>query len=433
MNRRGFLRDLIAAGGAIVLGCDADGRVSDPADGGVSDDAAVDGASPPALDAGPDIADVGVGAPVPDAAPTPPDASTVACDDPFMGGTLEGRVPFTGGRDLTFHELNRPGWDGRLYTDLSLVDRDRLITPNDEFYVRTRYPERADLEPRPWTLRVSGLTEAPDLVLDDLLRHERAMGVHVLECSGNSRGSHFGLMSAAEWEGIPIAAVLDALGPLPAGAQILIGGFDDHSTPSANGHSTPGASWVFTPEQLLEAGAFLGTRLNGEPLPLDHGFPARLYVPGWYGCACIKWVDHIEVVPPDAPATSQMREFASRTHQDGVPALARDYAAAQMHQAAMATRVERWTVDGERIYRVLGILWGGGRTTDGLSIRFDPDEAFVPVDVCPPMEGNETWTVWSHAWRPGRDGEHAIRCALEDPEIPTRRLDVGYYDRLITV
>ena len=61
------------------------------------------------------------------------------------------------------------------------------------------------------------------------------------------------------------------------------------------------------------------------PLTPDHGAPVRLVVPNWYGCACIKWVTHVEMVPDDEPATTQMREFAARTHQNGVPARARDY------------------------------------------------------------------------------------------------------------
>ena len=47
--------------------------------------------------------------------------------------------------------------------------------------------------------------------------------------------------------------------------------------------------------------------MNGAPLTRDHGFPVRLIVPGWYGCSCIKWVDRIELVADEAPATTQMQ------------------------------------------------------------------------------------------------------------------------------
>ena len=72
-------------------------------------------------------------------------------------------------------------------------------------------------------------------------------------------------------------------------------------------------------------GAFLATQMNGADLPRDHGFPVRLVVPNWYGCTCIKWVSQIDIVADDEPSTTQMREFAARTHQDGMPDLARDF------------------------------------------------------------------------------------------------------------
>ena len=99
--------------------------------------------------------------------------------------------------------------------------------------------------------------------------------------------------------------------------------------------------------------------MNGEPLPLDHGAPVRLVVPGWYGCSWIKWVDELRLATPDAAATTQMREFAGRTHQDGVPELARDYEAPAIDLAATPIRVERRRVDGGIEYRIVGIAWGG--------------------------------------------------------------------------
>src|SRR5204862_7518096 len=104
--------------------------------------------------------------------------------------------------------------------------------------------------------------------------------------------------------------------------------------------------------------ALLATGMNGAPLPPDHGFPVRLIVPGWYGCACIKWIDRIDLVAADAPATTQMREFARRTHQNGEPALAREFTPAVIDQAAMPVRVEKWLADGRIAYRVIGVMWG---------------------------------------------------------------------------
>jgi len=346
------------------------------------------------------------------------------------GGELLGIVPFIDDGDTPLETPLGVGWDGRLYTDLAQLDAGSLVTTNDNFYVRTRYPDLLDPS-APWRVDIGGLVDAPSvLTLDDLLPLAAARGVHLLECSGNSRGGAFGLMSATSWDGIAMTDLLARVAVSPAATRVLVSGFDGHSVPSANGHSKPGASWVFTFAQLERA--FLATAMNGEPLPPDHGAPLRLLVPGWYGCTAIKWVERITLVGEGEPATAQMQEFASRTHQDGVPKLSADYKPASIQQAAMPIRVERWRDGTDIFYRVVGILWGGSRLTDAVSIRFG-DEPWANVSVSPPPTTNATWTLWSHTWRPAGAGQTPIRMRIDDQAIPTLRLDIDYYLRTIAV
>jgi DMSO/TMAO reductase YedYZ molybdopterin-dependent catalytic subunit len=342
-------------------------------------------------------------------------------------------VPFTDEGQVPLETLVNEGWDGRLYTDLSRLEPGALITPNERFYVRTRYPDLLDAD-APWSVAVDGLVdEEQTLPLEELLPLAAPRGVHLMECSGNSDGGSFGLMSAASWDGVAMSDVLALVAARPEATRVLVSGFDGHSVPSNNGHSKPGASWIFTFDQLQ--GAFLATGMNGAPLPPDHGAPLRLLMPGWYGCTCIKWVDRITLVDDEAPATAQMQEFASRTHQDGVPARAADYRPANIEQAAMPIRVERWEVEGRSVLRIVGILWGGSVPTDALSIRVG-DGDWTPVDVCPRTTTNATWTLWSHAWHfasLGAPRERSIRLRIDDASIPTRRLDADWYLRSIVV
>ena len=202
---------------------------------------------------------------------------------------------------------------------------------NERFFIRTTAPDNLDLA-GPWSIRVRGLVDADvSLTLDDLAPFVRPQGSFVLECSGN-RGSGFGLMSAASWDGIVINDLLKMLSRTSDATRLLVSGFDEPAVSST--HTTRGASWIFSFDELLEAGAFLATHMNGKILPPDHGAPLRLYIPGWYGCTAIKWVNELRLVGDDEPATAQMREFASRTHQRGVPDLARDYRSALADQAA---------------------------------------------------------------------------------------------------
>ncbi len=413
-TRRAFVGGALGAATLSLLGCGDD-------DLNLLDSGAPDAGSPPA-DGGamlPDSARIDGGAP--------------ACADPFAGGTKLGAVPFTkeGGRPLD--TLFNSGLDGRLYTDLSDLTSDKLITPNSKFFVRTRYPDL--LKPSgPWKIRVSGLvSKAQDLTLSSLSSLSRSTGPVLMECSGNGRGGSFGLLSAATWEGIPLSELLNKAGALSSAKRVLIEGFDQHSQPSANNHSTPGASWVFTPDQLTSAGAHLVTRMNGAALPKDHGAPVRLLIPGWYGCTNIKWVTGIKLVGDAEPATSQMKEFASRTHQQGVPSLAREYMPAAMGYSAMPVRVEKWRVKGKLRYRVVGVIWGGSKPTRKLQIRFNPSEPYVPVQVCPEMKTNRTWSLWIHSWTPTTTGTHEIRLRVDEPNVTTIRLDAGYYRRWVKI
>ncbi len=308
------------------------------------------------------------------------------------------------------------GLDARLFTNLSTIDRrdsSTLITPNDRFYIRTAAPASTGDKP-------AGFEAA-------LQRSSKRAGPYVMECAGNADPANFGLISAATWEGVPMNAMLDRM-RAPANRRVLVSGAD-HPGPSMT--SVPGASWIFTRDQLDRA--LLASRMNDRPLPPHHGSPIRLVVPGWYGCACIKWVNLVAIVLDDEPATTQMREFAMRTHQDGEPRLARDYAAATIDTAAIPVRAEKWIAGGRIEYRVTGILWGGSKPTNALSIRFRTGGPWVKIDDCPLPESTLTWTVWTHTWRPTEPGRYQIVLRVDDPSIRTRRLDLFYYVRELDI
>jgi len=355
------------------------------------------------------------------------------CADPFRGGRLLGTVRLQGrnARPIPVDTRLGVGLDARQFTDLSTLTPDRLTTPIGEFFVRTSYPDRL-VAPEPWTITLSGLVDRPvALAIRDLEPLVRPMGERLLECAGNADPGTFGLMSAATWDGVSLASVLDRVTPLARATRVRIAGADEHSTTART--STPDASWIFTFDDLARAGAFLATRMNGVPLPPDHGHPVRLVVPGWYACTAVKWVNAIQFLDDTAPATPQMREFASRTHQAGIPALAKDYRPALIDQAAMPIRVEQWQVDGAIVYRVVGIMWGGSTITTALSIRFGARQPYEPVTVCPVPSTNTTWSLWTHAWRPTAQGRHEIVLQVDDPAVLTRRLDLYYYTREVWI
>ena len=129
-----------------------------------------------------------------------------------------------------------------------------------------------------------------------------------------------------------------------------------------------------------------------------------------------------------------MREFAARTHQSGRRRrCARDFEPAVIDTAAMPVRVEKWAVDGRVFYRVVGIIWGGSKPTNALSIRFKSGEPWVRVEDCPLPSSTLTWSLWSHTWRPQAPGRYQIVLKVDDPSIRTRRLDIFFYVREVDI
>ncbi len=333
------------------------------------------------------------------------------------------------------HVLLGTGLDARQFTDLSALDEGRMVTPTEQFYIRSAHPPDLPAA-NTWRVALGASGPAERTVDISALRiGARDIGVRLMECAGNSDPANFGLLSAAQWNGVPMAEVLDRMPPAPAGARVRVTGMDDEQRPSVT--SNPGASWIFTRPELEQAGAFLALGMNGQPLTADHGAPVRLVVPNSYGCSCIKWVSRIEWVPDDEPATLQMMEFSSRTHQRGVLRLARDYEPPVIDVTAAPVRVEQWAVrrDGRErlVYRVVGIRWGGRERQVPLTIRFRSREPFVAVDDHPPSDNPATWSLWSHEWTPDTPGRYEIALRVSDPAIRARRLELYYYTRDVEI
>jgi DMSO/TMAO reductase YedYZ molybdopterin-dependent catalytic subunit len=186
---------------------------------------------------------------------------------------------FDGRPQPPFGMLLGSGLDARQFNDLSLIDAAHLVTPTREYFVRTATPPLLPSRDA-WRLTIGGRIkrefELPVAALDALAG---PMGTHLMECSGNNDPANFGLLSAASWSGVPIAAILDRIDALPDARRIRVTGIDDGQPASQT--SVPGAAWVFERDDLERAGAFLAIGMNDSDLPPEHGAPVRLIVPNW--------------------------------------------------------------------------------------------------------------------------------------------------------
>ena len=178
------------------------------------------------------------------------------------------------------------------------------VTPTAQFYRRSHFPTPV-LDPSKWRLDVRGMVRRPlSLSLHHLTQLPAETSVVTLECAGNGRTLFrpqapgvqwgFGATGTAEWTGPLLADVLARAGVEPDACEVVFGGADRGMVDGLAQSIRFERSLPL--RDAMDAGALLAYAMNGHPLPLRHGYPLRLVVPGWYAVASVKWLTDIRVV-----------------------------------------------------------------------------------------------------------------------------------------
>ncbi|WP_337061868.1 molybdopterin-dependent oxidoreductase [Kineococcus sp. G2] len=167
--------------------------------------------------------------------------------------------------------------------DLEIAGLTPLFVPNEDFYRIDTALTVPQVDASAWTLSITGLVDEPfTLTYAELLEMPQLEADVTLSCVSNEVGG--GLVGNARWQGVPLRALLERAG-LQEGATQLVG------------RSVDGFSAGFPTLTALDvAESMVAVAMNGEPLPAEHGFPARLVVPGLYGyVSATKWLSEIEL------------------------------------------------------------------------------------------------------------------------------------------
>ncbi|WP_082970293.1 molybdopterin-dependent oxidoreductase [Mycobacterium sp. E2989] len=249
-----------------------------------------------------------------------------------------------------------------------------VVMPTAHFYVRNHFPTPV-LDPQLYQLTVTGLVERPlCLSLHDLHNLPRQSLLATLECAGNGRADfdppvdgeqwQSGAVSTAEWTGVPLVDVLNRAG-LSAGAHDVV--FRGADSGPVDGATAPVRfERALSVRDARDSGALVAYAMNGEPLPLQHGRPVRLIVPGWYSVASVKWLTEIDVIDHAFEAFFQTQRYHYEWERDG--GIIREPIRLQRVRALIVQPADGAPVTAGDIV-VRGVAWSGAAPIDRVDVR----------------------------------------------------------------
>ncbi len=264
-----------------------------------------------------------------------------------------------------------------------------FVTPNADFYRIDTALTVPQVPTEGYELRVTGMVDRElRLSFDDLLRRDVVEHDITLTCVSNTIGGE--LIGNARWTGVRLDALLAEAGVDPRATQVV-------------GRSVDGYTCGFPVEAATDGrNALVAFGMNGEPLPLEHGFPVRLIVPGLYGyISATKWLTEIELttfedfeqywVPRGYADRAPIKLMSRIDSVDGLGTLTR-------------------TADG--VAAIGGVAWAQTRGISAVEVQLD-DGPWQPCELGEALN-DDTWRQWAFRWKPRATGRTSIRCRATD-------------------
>ena len=249
------------------------------------------------------------------------------------------------------------------------------ITSNKDFYRIDTALRVPTIEPADWSLTLNGLVENPyELSYDEILEMDLVKKDVTLTCVSNEIGGP--LVGNAVWSGVPLSEIISKSKPLPEAQQVMC-------------HSVDGFTAGFPIENIFDGRtALLAVGMNGRPLPVIHGFPARLVVAGLYGyVSAVKWIKRIEICTWDG--------------NDGywIP---RGWSKKAPIKISSRIDVPRERRINSGINAVAGVAWAPLSGVKTVEVSFDSgpwQECNLGVSL-----SGESWSQWAYKWdaKPGK-------------------------------
>jgi DMSO/TMAO reductase YedYZ molybdopterin-dependent catalytic subunit len=269
--------------------------------------------------------------------------------------------------------------------DLNIPDLAPFVSSNETFYRIDTALAVPQIDPATWQLKIHGRVRNPiTLTYNDLLSRPMIERYVTLTCVSNEVGGN--LIGNAKWLGVRLKDVLDEAGPLP-GADQMVGRSVDGFTAGA-------------PTEVVMDGrdAMLAVGMNGVPLPVEHGFPVRLVVPGLYGyVSATKWLSELEL--------TSFGDFNAYWVPRGWSAKAPIKTESRIDTPRGGARPRAGQVT------VAGVAWAQHRGIGKVEVRVDDGPwQTATLGAVPSVD---TWRQWSYAWT-ATPGQHTLAVRATD-------------------
>lgn len=261
-----------------------------------------------------------------------------------------------------------------------------FFTPNSEFYRVDTALTLPQVDPDDWKLTIHGMVDRPfEITFDELLSYAFEEHDMTLTCVSNPVGGPY--MGNARWLGTPLAPLLRRAG-VHSGADMIL------ST------STDGMTIGSPVEAVLDGReAMLAIAMNGEALPVKHGFPCRMLIPGLYGyVSATKWLTDLHLTT----FASSDAYWTPRGYSPQAPVKT----ASRIDVPASGATVPAGTVV------LAGTAWATHRGIAAVEVRIDNGawrEATLATSDTP-----DTWRQWSYQWEDAPKGSHAVKVRATD-------------------
>ena len=286
------------------------------------------------------------------------------------------------------------------------------LTPVDRFFVRCHtYTPKVNLAE--WSLKIDGKVERPMTVtMADLKKLPRVELPAVLECAGNGRSFYeprvagtqwaYGSVGNGRWAGVRLGDLLRKAGIQNSATEILCDGAD---VPLGK---MPDFQRTVTLAKALHPDTLLAYEMNGQALPVEHGFPLRLIAPGWAGDSWVKWLQHIEVLDREFEGF-WMKTAYRHPPQPVAPGTAVD--ASQMVPVtdlkvkSVIAAPSGWAKPGP--VRIRGAAWSNSSPVAKVLVSTDGGQTWKPARLGGPQT-KYGWRLWQYDWK-AAEGNYTLR------------------------